>query len=39
MAARPGQPMLTLVEPAELEARRARRHPDHASRLADEETM
>jgi quercetin dioxygenase-like cupin family protein len=27
MAARPGEPMLTLVEPAELEARRARRHP------------
>jgi quercetin dioxygenase-like cupin family protein len=28
MAARPGEPMLTLVEPAELEARRARRHPN-----------
>jgi quercetin dioxygenase-like cupin family protein len=27
MAARPGEPMLTLVEPAELEARRTRRHP------------
>ena len=24
----PGQPMLTLVEPTELEARRGRRHPD-----------
>lgn len=32
MAARPGEPMLTLVEPAELEARRARRHPHHATR-------
>ena len=28
MAVKPGVPMLTLVEPAELEARRARRHPD-----------
>jgi quercetin dioxygenase-like cupin family protein len=28
MAARPGEPMLTIVEPAELEARRSRRHPD-----------
>lgn len=27
MAARPGERMLTLVEPAELEARRTRRHP------------
>jgi quercetin dioxygenase-like cupin family protein len=27
MASRPGEPMLTLVESAELEARRARRHP------------
>jgi quercetin dioxygenase-like cupin family protein len=27
MACVPGAPMLTLVEPAELEARRARRHP------------
>jgi len=39
MAAKPGEPMLTLVEPAELEARRARRPPDHASALVDEETM
>jgi len=28
MASRPGEPMLTLVEPAELETRRHRRHPE-----------